>query len=179
MPSPPLIPKAKNDGWLLRLTSQLDPKNLLSCLIIEHLRGETQRTTVFFFKASPGRANTTLAPTPAFLLCLGFFPLLQPAEWIAAHHSPLPVYLQSLPETSNFKDCVLLKSLQRPNTSIRSLSPPTEQAGRHKYLVAFFLFQFPSHPRGSVQVSVEPAVCEVWLVYNLHTPLKLWVNKKL
>lgn len=48
MPSPPLIPKAMNDGWLPWLTSQLDLKSVLSCLIIEHLRGVTLSVKITF-----------------------------------------------------------------------------------------------------------------------------------
>lgn len=49
---------------------------------------------------------------------------------------PLPVHLQSWPKISIFHDCVLLKSLSGLKTSLKPLSPLTEQVRHPKYLGA-------------------------------------------
>lgn len=138
MPSPPLIPKAMNDGWLPWLTSQLDLKSVLSCLIIEHLRGVTLSVKITF--SSLLFDVFGLPPALYFFIfgeaCFFFFFETSMACICFSSPLPLPVHLQSWPEISIFHDCVLLKSLSGLKTSLKPLSPLTEQVRHPKYLGA-------------------------------------------
>lgn len=160
-----------NDGWLPGLTSREHLGGLLCCLIIELGSRVTLPANIAFTTRLAILREDLLQPFPDFFPSFLFhsgplfgrrslaFSLHRCVSSISFLITPLPpLYPQSLPELSNFNDRVLLKSLRRPKTSLKPLSPLTEQAGHPKYSEACFARRDDSAVVSVLSTSSGPAL---------------------